>query len=234
MNNIISITKQYLPDLADASCARLEVIADRLIEMNKHLNLTALTADEEVAMLHFYDSLTLLQTGLFDGEWNVLDVGCGGGFPSLPLAACTDCRVTSNDATAKKLGFVKDTAHAAGIDSLVTLCGRAEELGRDATYRDSFDRVVSRGVARMNILCEWCMPFVKVGGYFVAMKGNHGREELEEAQTAIAKLGGEIVSVIDTPIPVFDRSHTLLIIKKIAPTDELYPRPNGRIMKKPL
>jgi len=234
MNNIISITKQYLPDLADASCARLEVIADRLIEMNKHLNLTALTADEEVAMLHFYDSLTLLQSGLFDGEWSVLDVGCGGGFPSLPLAACTDCRVTSNDATAKKLGFVKDAAHAAGIDSLVTLCGRAEELGRDATYRDSFDRVVSRGVARMNILCEWCMPFVKVGGYFVAMKGNHGREELEEAQTAIAKLGGEIVSVIDTPIPVFDRSHTLLIIKKIAPTDELYPRPNGRIMKKPL
>ncbi|MBQ3154878.1 MAG: 16S rRNA (guanine(527)-N(7))-methyltransferase RsmG [Clostridia bacterium] len=234
MNNIISITKQYLPDLSDASCARLEVIADRLVEMNQHLNLTALTADEEVALLHFYDSLTLLTTGLFEGEQNVLDVGCGGGFPSLPLAACTDCRVTSNDATAKKLKFVEDTARAAGIGTLTTLCGRAEELGRSADYREQFDRVVSRGVARMNILCEWCMPFVKVGGYFVAMKGNRGREELEEAQTAVAKLGGEIVSVIDAPIPVFDRSHTLLVIKKVAPTDELYPRPNGRIMKKPL
>lgn len=234
MSNIIELTKQYLPDLSETACARLTVIADRLVEMNKHLNLTALTSPEEVALLHFYDSLTLLSTGLFDGAYDVLDVGCGGGFPSLPLAACTDCRVTSNDATAKKLRFVEDTARAAGIDSLQTLCGRAEEFGRDASYRGGFDRVVSRGVARMNILCEWCIPFVKVGGYFVAMKGNRGREELEEAQTAVQKLGGEIVQVIDAPIPVFDRSHTLLIIKKIAPTDDLYPRPNGRIMKKPL
>ena len=234
MTDIIDITKQYLPALSDASCARLSVIADRLVEMNKHLNLTALTAPEEVALLHFYDSLTLLQTGLFDGAYDVLDVGCGGGFPSLPLAACTDCRVTSNDATAKKLKFVEDTAREAGIATLSALCGRAEELGRDVSYREQFDRVVSRGVARMNILCEWCLPFVKVGGYFVAMKGNRGREELEEAQNAVVKLGGEIVAVIDAPIPVFDRSHTLLVIKKVSPTDELYPRPNGRIMKKPL
>lgn len=234
MKTINQLTREYLPSLSERSYARLSVIAEKLLEANQHLNLTSLTSPEEVALLHFYDSLSLLQTGLFEGEHSVLDVGCGGGFPSLPLAACTECRVTSNDATAKKLKFVEETANAAGIFTLNTLCGRAEELGRNASYREQYDRVVSRGVARMNILCEWCMPFVKVGGYFIAMKGNRGREELAEAENAVKKLGGEIVEVIDTPIPIFDRSHTLLVIKKVEPTNELYPRTNGRIMKKPL
>lgn len=234
MKTIHELTKEYLPSLSEQSYGRLSVIAEKLLEANQNLNLTSLTSPEEVVLLHFYDSLTVLNTNLFEEDCSVLDVGCGGGFPSLPLAACTNCKVTSNDATAKKLRFVADTAKAAGITTLTTLCGRAEELGRNVSYRDSFDRVVSRGVARMNILCEWCMPFVKAGGYFVAMKGNRGREELAEAENAVKKLGGEIFDVIDAPIPVFDRSHTLLVIKKVFPTDELYPRTNGRIMKKPL
>ena len=228
-----SLTRQYIPGRSEEEYGRLSVIAKRLVEVNQSLNLTSLTSPEEVALLHFYDSLTLLQTGLFDGDYSVLDVGCGGGFPSLPLAACTPCKVTSNDATAKKLNFVVDTAKLAGME-ITPLCGRAEELGKEAAYREQFDRVVSRGVARMSVLCEWCLPFVKVGGYFVAMKGNRGREELEEALNAVTVLGGQVVDVLDAPIPVFDRSHTLLVIQKVAATDEKYPRPNGKIMKKPL
>ncbi len=227
-------TRTYLPCLPKETYDRLSVIASCLLEANRSLNLTSLTAPEEIALLHFYDSLTLLQTGLFSGSQSVLDVGCGGGFPSLPLAACTACRITANDATAKKLHFVEETAIAADIRNLRTLCGRAEELGRNSAYRERFDLAVSRGVARMNILCEWCLPFVAVGGTFVAMKGNRGREELKEAENAIRTLGGEIAQVLDAPIPVFERSHTLLIVKKITATDAKYPRGNGKIMKKPL
>lgn len=234
MEQIDLLTRRYLPTLSEAAYARLSVIADRLLEANRVQNLTALTEPEEVALLHFYDSLSLLQTGLFNEQQRVLDVGCGGGFPALPLAACTDCRVTANDATAKKLQFVAETAKAAGIANLSTLCGRAEELGRNDEYREQFNCVVSRGVARMNILCEWCLPFVAVGGCFVAMKGNRGREELDEARHAIEVLGGQVETVSDVPIPLFDRSHTLLIIRKVSQTPALYPRSNGRIQKKPL
>lgn len=234
MKTIEELTREYLPDLSEEMQRRLSVIAARLVEVNQSLNLTALTAPEEIALLHFYDSLSLLPTGLFETEKTVLDVGCGGGFPSLPLAACTPCRVTSNDATAKKLRFVEETAQAANITNLSTLCGRAEELGREKAYREQFDAVVSRGVARLNILCEWCLPFCAVGGSFVAMKGRNGKEELAEAEHAIRVLGGETTEVREVPIPLFDRMHTLIVIKKIAPTDGAYPRSNGRIQKKPL
>lgn len=234
MKTVEELTRFYLPDLSEDAYGRLSVIAARLTEVNQSLNLTALTAPEEIALLHFYDSLSLLQTGLFDVEKSVLDVGCGGGFPSLPLAACTPCHVTANDATAKKLRFVEETAQYAGISNLSTLCGRAEELGREKLYREQYDIVVSRGVARLNILCEWCMPFCSVGGSFVAMKGRNGKDELAEAENAIRTLGGELAEVREIPIPVFDRVHTLIVIQKTAPTDDTYPRSNGRIQKKPL
>lgn len=231
MNNTCTILKKYR-DISDDCLDKLSVICDRLSEMNGVLNLTALKTDDDIAMLHLYDSLTLLDTGLFCGK-SVIDIGCGGGFPSLPLAACTDCAVVSNDATAKKLKFVSDTAAAAGITTLTTLCGRAEELGR-TEHREKYDVCVSRGVARMNILAEWCLPFVKKGGYFVAMKGPAGYEETDEALRGIALLGGKVEKIIDCPIPTTDRTHTLVIIKKVAATPAEYPRINAKIMKKPL
>ena len=234
MEELRPLLDTYLPSLTDKQKEQLGIIADRLCEVNRSLNLTSLVAPEEIALLHFYDSLSLLRTGLFTPGKTVIDVGCGGGFPSLPLAVGTECRIVSNDATQKKLSFVEETAKAAGLSGLTTLFGRAEELGRLPAHREKYDLVVSRGVARMNILCEWCLPFVRVGGYFVAMKGNRGREELDEAKNAVQVLGGEIESVIDVSIPVFDRTPTLLVIKKAKPTDEKYPRMNGRILKKPL
>ena len=227
------ITAEYFP-LTDVQKKSLDTIGERLVATNEVMNLTAITDEKGVALLHFYDCLTLLETGLFKDK-KIIDVGCGGGFPSLPLAACSEnCFVTANDSTAKKLAFVSDCARAAGLHNLETLCGRAEELSVNEKYREKFDISVSRGVARMNILCEWCLPFVKVGGYFVAMKGEKGSEETAEAENAIKLLGGELVDIINKTVPEYDYLHTLVVIKKIKPTPASYPRKNGQIMKKPL
>ena len=164
-----------------------------------------------------------------------MDVGCGGGFPALPVAAVlAPGRVTALDATAKKLAFVAETAQAAGLTNVDTLCGRAEELGRLPAYREGFDIAVSRGVARLNVLAEWSLPLVRPGGLFVAMKGPRGEEEAAEAANAFAAVGGGSVRVIPYEIPVFGRSHRLIVVEKKAATPGMYPRPNGKIMKKPL
>ncbi len=228
------LAKKYRPSLTDAQCEALNIIGESLRDKNAVMNLTALTDEKGVSLLHFWDSLTLLDTGLFNNA-SVIDVGCGGGFPSLPLALCADsCVITSNDATAKKLTFVSETASKAGINNLKTLCGRAEELSQDKKYRESFDIAVARGVARLNILCEWCMPFVKVGGYFVAMKGEKGAEEVAEAKRAISVLGGEFVDLTEIKVPEYDYLHSLIVIKKVEPTPDFYPRRNSQIQKRPL
>lgn len=142
--------------------------------------------------------------------------------------------MTALDATAKKLEFVAQTAQAADLPNVSTLCGRAEELGREPSHREAFDVAVSRGVARLNVLAEWSLPLVKPGGLFVAMKGPRGEEEAAEAARAFELLGGGAVSVIPYEIPVFGRSHRLIVVEKKAGTPGIYPRPNGKIMKKPL
>ena len=228
------LTKKYRDSLTESECKSLDIIGECLRDTNAVMNLTALTDEKGVGLLHFWDSLTLLDTGLFKNK-SVIDVGCGGGFPSLPLALCSEnCVITSNDATAKKLAYVAETAAKAGIKNLKTLCGRAEELALNKEYREKYDIAVARGVARLNVLCEWCMPFVTVGGYFVAMKGEKGREEAEEAKKAISVLGGELVDIIDVKVPEFDYLHTLVIIKKTKNTPKDYPRRNSQIQKKQL
>ena len=228
------ITKKYRASLTDAECRSLDIIGNELVTTNEVMNLTALTDERGVGLLHFWDSLTLIDTGLFKGK-RVIDVGCGGGFPSLPLALCaSDCEIVSNDATAKKLNYVAETAKKAGIDNLKTLCGRAEELSVLPENREKFDIAVARGVARLNVLCEWCLPFVRVGGYFIAMKGEKGREEADEAKRAISVLGGEMVDIIYVKVPEFDYEHTLVIIKKTKNTPKTYPRRNSQILKRPL
>ena len=199
------------------------------------MNLTAITDERGVALMHFYDSIIPLSTGYFTPGARVLDIGCGGGFPSLPLAVCApQCGIVSNDATLKKLAFVRETAAAAGCRNLDILPGRAEELSLLKQYRDSFDIVISRGVARLNVLCEWALPFVKVGGHFIAMKGERGSAEAAEAENAIKLLGGGNTRVTEYEIPDYGYVHTLVVIEKLSPTPQGYPRANGKIMKKPL
>ncbi|MBR4799888.1 MAG: 16S rRNA (guanine(527)-N(7))-methyltransferase RsmG [Clostridia bacterium] len=232
---INEILGEHLPALTNEEREKLCAIARLLAEKNKVMNLTAITDEKGIALLHIYDSLSLLQTGLFTPGKKIIDVGCGGGFPSLPLAAVLpECEITANDSTAKKLCFVREAAQSAGLSNLKTLCGRAEELAALPGSRGAFDIAVSRGVARLNVLCELCLPLVKTGGYFVAMKGEKGKEEAHEAKNAIKTLGGELVDIINITIPEYGYLHTLCVIGKLRETPAGYPRPNGKIKKNPL
>ncbi len=230
---MIELIKKHSPlPLDDEKAEKMAKIYELLEEKNKVMNLTSIKTPEEAAELHFADSLYPLTTPYVKGK--VLDVGSGGGFPAFPVAVYLGLDVTALDATAKKLDFIAETAKAAGLDNISTLCGRAEELSHDKKYRDSFDTVLSRGVARLNVLCEWCMPYVKPNGFFVAMKGSNGEEEARDAENAVKTLGGRIVDMIRYDLPLSGHTHTLIVIAKESRTPDAYPRHNSQITKKPL
>lgn len=204
-------------------------------ETNEKMNITAITGEQEIIARHYIDCLFAADF-LPDGA-NVLDVGSGGGMPTLPFAIVRpDITVTALDATAKKTVYIADTAKALGLANVKTLCGRAEELGRDGAYREKYDVVCARAVAQLNILLEWCIPFVRRGGLFIAMKGKNAEEELVNAQNAVEKLGvslAERKSVVLREEKEISSRENLIFIKneKTAP---LYPRSNAQIKKKPL
>lgn len=207
-------------------------VFEKLEEKNRVMNLTAITTPEDAAELHFVDSLYALTDTRVRGK--VLDVGSGGGFPAFPVAIASGCGMTCLDSTAKKLEFIKDTASSLGISNIDTLCGRAEELSLLAEYREKYDAVLSRGVARLNVLCEWCLPYVRPNGVFVALKGSAGREEADEAANAIKTLGGRLAYINEYTLPASGHTHTLVVVEKIGRTPKEYPRRNSIISKKPL
>lgn len=216
-----------------------ERLAVLLRQTNEKYNLTAITDDAGIAYRHFADCL--LAAHLFPHGAKVLDVGCGGGFPTLPLAIVRpDLTVTAMDSTAKKLGFIREAAEALGLNNVTTLCARAEEAAH-TPVRESFDAVCARAVARLNILAEWCVPFVKTDGIFLALKGKDGLAELAEASHAFEVLHctaeGEEYQLLAPesegrePIP---QSRCVITARKTAPTPAEYPRNGGKIKKKPL
>ena len=201
-----------------------------LLAFNAHTNITALTDLTAIIERHYADCLKVAH--LLPKDASLLDVGCGGGFPTLPLAlARRDLRITSLDSTAKKLTFVKESAERMGLQ-VKTLSGRAEELSKGTPLRESFDAVSARAVAALPVLCEWCLPFLKVDGVFLAMKGSAGLEELKSAENAIRVLGGEVESVKEDTIEGVVRYN--ILIKKVKSTPAIYPRNGGAIKKKPL
>ena len=211
---------------------KLDEFAGMLIEKNKVMNLTAILDPDGIAVKHFADSLSVLAAANFPAKSRVLDLGTGAGFPGIPLLISkpyTDLYLM--DSTAKKLSFVSESIESLGL-SATTVHARAEEAGKDSEYRETFDYVVSRAVAALNVLCEYCLPFVKVGGYFIAMKGAAAQDEIKGAYTAIKTLGGEIEKTVDFELT--DGQRTLVLIKKISPTPPKYPRQSGKIKAKPL
>lgn len=210
--------------------ARFETLFALLTETNEKMNLTAITEEREVIFKHFADCL-ISEEDIPQGA-RLLDVGCGGGFPTLPLAlARPDLSVTALDSTAKKLTFVSDCAEKLNLN-VKTLAARAEEAGKMPLYREKFDAVTARAVASLPVLAEWCLPFVKVGGVFLAMKGPGGKEELEQAKNAVQVLGGKIEKANEFSLCGAVRCN--ILIRKTAPTPPAYPRNNGAIKKKPL
>ena len=213
----------------DTLAERFEALTERLLAYNAQVNLTAITDPDEIILRHYADCL--MAADAFPKNAKVLDVGCGGGFPCLPLAiARPDLTIVGLDSTEKKLRFVESAAKEMGLN-LTTVAGRAEELSH-GEMRQSFDVVTARAVAALNVLAEWCLPFVKVNGQMIALKGSSGAEELAAAKKGIATLGGGNPKLQEYSLSEMGR--TLITIPKIAQTPIQYPRPNGKIMKKPL
>ena len=209
--------------------------AMHLLRVNEHVNLTAIRNVPDVITKHFVDSL-LVSAYLPEGA-RVLDLGCGPGFPSLPLAiARPDLRIVALDSTDKKIRFLFDTATLLHLPNIEAVTGRAE----DAAVRrrlGAFDAVVSRAVARLNLLSELCLPYVREGGHFLAMKGAKGEEELQEAANAIGLLGGRVLSADEKPLVLLDGSsepRVLIDVQKVKKTPPQYPRAYAAMLKKPL
>ena len=205
-----------------------------LLEANEHVNLTAIREIPDVIAKHFADCL--LAAEYFPENATVLDIGCGGGFPTIPLAiARPDLKITALDSTQKKIHVVEVAAEALGLHQVHPLCARAEDAA-SGDLRTRFDIVTSRAMARMRILCELALPFLKIGGQMVVLKGAQGTEELHEASRAIQTLGGKALN--DLPMALHCASGSenrhILIVSKKKPTPPQYPRTYAAILKKPL
>lgn len=214
--------------------AKLRILYEELCEVGSHMNLTAIRDLNGVLTKHFADSLSVAR--LIPEGAKIIDVGCGAGFPSLPLAvARPDIHVTSLDSTAKKLGFVAATAKKLGLTNITTLNARAEDAGRDKIYRESFDVCVARAVSALNVLSELCLPLIKRDGLFIAMKSRLAENELADAAGGIARLGGSDAEFFEPDFPEdAGMSRTQLVFTKISATPREFPRQYSQITKKPL
>ena len=203
-----------------------------LLEKNKVMNLTAVTDPMEVVTRHFLDCASAGALLDLAGK-NLVDVGCGAGFPGMPLALMYPAlQVTLLDSLGKRIRFLQECIEAIGVPNASAVHARAEEFAKE--HREQFDLATSRAVARMNVLAELSLPLVRVGGLFAAMKSTNCDEELREAVRGISLLGGEVEAVHDYPIPLTDTTQRLVMIRKVRPTPGKYPRPFGRISAAPL
>ncbi len=215
--------------LTEEQTAQLARFGELLAEKNQVMNLTAITEPEAVAQLHFLDSMAVLDAVDCRNK-KAVDVGCGAGFPGVPMAiAEPTLQMTLLDSLNKRMNWLREILPELGVRAQV-VSARAEEYVADC--RESFDLATSRAVARLNILAELCLPYVKVGGYFLALKGAMTAEEVEQAQTAITKLGGTVEKIFQYPIA--DAIHRIVVVKKIKPTPAQYPRKFAKIKQAPL
>lgn len=230
-NRLCSLAKENGITLDDTALDRFDKYAELLVEWNGKMNLTAITEPEEIEVKHFLDCLMLPKYFNLDYIQTVIDVGAGAGFPSMPLLIYKpDLCLTMMDAINKRLTFLDTAVHALGLEAQL-IHERAEVAGQDKNYREMFDLATARAVAPMNVLAEYCLPFVKVGGYFVALKGSN--DDTEEAKNAIATLGGEVVDNISYKLNGTE-PRSIVVIKKISQTPTQFPRKSKKISTKPL
>lgn len=230
-----SILEQGLTQLGldPAPAAALERYGELLVEKNQVMNLTAITDPVEVARKHMLDCAALLGAADFGGK-SVIDVGTGAGFPGLVLKLCQkDIDLTLLDSLRKRVNWLSEVSDQLGVE-VTALQGRAEELGKTPELREQFDIATARAVADLRMLCELCLPFVKVGGVFLAMKAEDCREEVDGAGRCISLLGGRLQSAYTYQVPGTDLVRRVIRVEKIAPTPEKYPRRFAKIQKSPL
>ncbi|MBQ8057403.1 MAG: 16S rRNA (guanine(527)-N(7))-methyltransferase RsmG [Ruminococcus sp.] len=221
-------------ELNDEQVVKLTRYYELLIEWNEKMNLTALTEPVDVALKHFCDSILLLSYADIPKHSSLIDVGTGAGFPSVPIKIVRpDIKLCLLDSLNKRLTFLNEVVSELGLSDVKIVHARAEDGAKKAELREKFDFATSRAVAQLNVLSEYCLPYVRVGGAFLAMKGKYSEEEISNAKSAIKTLGGKTVKV-DTYNLADTSERTIINIKKISPTDKRYPRTSAKIKSKSL
>jgi len=221
--------------LTDRQLEQFEKYYALLVDWNEKMNLTGITEREAVYEKHFYDSLTLAGVVTFDMVGSLADIGSGAGFPSIPIAiAYPHIQVTIIDALAKRIKFLEEVTNRLGLDRVVCMHSRAEDAARRKEHRDAYDVVTARAVARLAVLHEFCLPFVRTGGRFVAMKGTDVTAELEEGRYSLKKLNGRLVDVKQLTLPSEGSERHLIVCEKKDATPAAYPRKPGMPLKSPL
>lgn len=238
MNNR-EILKKGIEDLGiitnDEMLNNLKIYREILVEWNQVMNLTGIEDEKEVYIKHFLDSISAVKNGYIKDGMSLIDVGTGAGFPGMPLRICLEnLKVTLLDSLNKRINFLQEVAKNVGINDIEYIHGRAEDFGKDENYREQYDIATARAVAGLPVLMEFCVPFVKVGGYFVCLKGPNANLELEESKAAMEVLGVEFIEKINVDLPDSDLNHNILVFKKVKNTPEKYPRKAGKPSKTPI
>lgn len=215
--------------------SQFEKYADFLVQYNEKVNLTAITDKKDIAIKHFLDSVTPVSLGLIKEGATLIDVGCGAGFPSVPIKlVSSNIKLTLLDSLDKRLTFLRELTKLLNVENVSFVHARAEEGGKQPDLRENFDMAVSRAVANLRVLCEYCLPYVRIGGRFLALKGPTAKDEVLEAKKAIDVLGGRLIDIAEVKVPFSDLNHTIVIIEKVRQTPMQYPRNAGKPSKNPI
>ena len=235
MINLENLVQEQLNiKLTNTQIQAFQIYETLLLEWNQKFNLTAITDPDEIRLKHFYDSLTCLKV-IQDEHTSIIDIGCGAGFPGIPLKIMLPgLRLVLVESVGKKATFCSAVVDALKLDNVSVLHARVEDLGRDPVHREQYDWAIARAVAAMPVLSEYLLPLVRFGGNMLAQKGAHSKEELSQAKNAIAILGGQLKDVQEFNLPVNDENRALVVIEKIKSTPMKYPRKAGTPSKKPL
>lgn len=226
---------EYGLNLTEDQISAFNKYYELLYEWNKKINLTAITEPKDVAIKHMVDSLSCFKADLFKENTSLIDVGTGAGFPGLPLKIFyPSLKLTLLDSLNKRVKFLQLVVDELGLKDVEVIHARSEEAARNKKYREKFDLATARAVARLPIICEYCLPFVKEGGTFIALKGRQYEEEATQAQKAIKVLGGEIADIMPVKLPEIDDKRAVIYIKKIKSTPKTYPRKAGTPERNPI
>lgn len=235
VNTFISELQKRGINLDNRQKQQFEIYFNTLMEWNEKINLTAITAKEEVYVKHFFDSITAAFYVDFTKELSICDVGAGAGFPSIPLKICfPHLQVTIVDSLQKRITFLNQLAHDLDLTGVAFYHDRAELFGKNEKFRHSFDIVMARAVARTAVLSELCLPLCKTGATFIAMKGPNATAEIEDGRTAIDILGGEVKEMHTFELPENSGERNIVILNKVRKTPKKYPRKPGVPNKSPL